>query len=45
MSNFALGKKDIDSDADWQAYVDAFKAMNLQTYLDTYQKAYDSRPR
>ena len=45
MSNFALGKKNIDSDSDWRAYLDAFKSMNLQTYLDTYQKAYDSRPK
>ncbi len=45
MANFATGKKNIDSDRDWQAYVDAFKRMNLQTYLDTYQKAYDSRPK
>ncbi|GAB3913133.1 sugar ABC transporter substrate-binding protein [Microlunatus endophyticus] len=45
MSNFALGKKNIDNDADWNAYVDSFKAMNLQSYLDIYQKAYDSRPK
>jgi hypothetical protein len=24
--------------------VDAFTSMNLKSYLDTYQKAYDSRP-
>lgn len=44
MSNFALGKKDIDNDRDWQSYVNAFNSMNLKSYLDTYQKAYDSRP-
>jgi putative aldouronate transport system substrate-binding protein len=45
MSNFALGKKDIDNDSDWKAYVDSFAAMNLQSYLDVYQKAYESRPK
>ncbi|HEY9293842.1 MAG TPA: hypothetical protein VIP98_21390 [Microlunatus sp.] len=45
MSQFALGKKNIDNDADWNAYVDAFKSMDLQGYLDIYQKAYDSRPK
>jgi putative aldouronate transport system substrate-binding protein len=45
MSQFALGKKDINNDADWQAYVDAFSAMDLQGYLDIYQRAYDSRPK
>ncbi|QGN34322.1 extracellular solute-binding protein [Microlunatus sp. Gsoil 973] len=45
MSNFALGKKNIDNDADWKAYADSFTAMNLQSYLDVYQKAYDSRPK
>lgn len=45
ISQFALGKKNINSDADWQAYVNGFKDMNLQAYLDIYQKAYDSRPR
>lgn len=45
MSDFALGKKNIDSDGDWNAYVDAFNRMNLKSYLDTYQKAYDSRPK
>lgn len=44
MSQFALGKKDIDNDADWQGYVDTFTNMNLQAYLDVYQKTYDSRP-
>ena len=44
MSQFALGKKDINNDGEWQAYLDAFQAMNLQAYLDIYQKAYDSRP-
>lgn len=45
MSNFALGKKDIESDGDWKAYVDQFDRMNLKSYLDIYQKAYDSRPK
>ncbi|QDP94612.1 hypothetical protein FOE78_00595 [Microlunatus elymi] len=45
MSQFALGKKNINSDADWNAYLDGFKQMNLQGYLDIYQKAYDSRPK
>jgi putative aldouronate transport system substrate-binding protein len=45
MSNFALGKKDIESDSDWQAYVGAFNGMNLKAYLDIYQKAYDTRPK
>lgn len=44
MSNFSLGKKNIDSDSDWNAYVDAFNRMNLKAYTDVYQKAYDSRP-
>ena len=45
MAEFALGKKDITNDADWNAYTDAFDAMNLKGYLDIYQKAYDSRPK
>jgi putative aldouronate transport system substrate-binding protein len=45
MSQFALGKKNINNDADWKAYTDAFTKMNLKGYLDIYQKAYDSRPK
>lgn len=44
MSQFALGQKDINNDADWKAYTDAFTAMNISAFLDIYQKAYDSRP-
>jgi putative aldouronate transport system substrate-binding protein len=44
MSQFSLGQKDIDDDADWQEYVDTFDAMNVPAYLDIFQKAYDSRP-
>jgi putative aldouronate transport system substrate-binding protein len=45
MAQFSLGQKDINSDGDWKAYADSFQAMNLQAYLDIYQKAYDTRPR
>jgi len=42
---FATGKKNVNNDSDWQAYVDAFTSMNLPTYLSVYQKAYDTRPK
>ena len=45
MAAFALGEKDINNDGEWQAYLDAFQAMNLQPYLDIHQQAYESRPR
>ncbi|MBA8795646.1 putative aldouronate transport system substrate-binding protein [Friedmanniella endophytica] len=45
LSNFSLGKKDPNNDADWQAYVAQFDAMKVQDYLDIYQKAYDTRPK
>lgn len=45
ISDFALGKKNIDSNTDWNAYTSQFNAMNLSAYLDVYQKAYDSRPK
>lgn len=45
LAKFALGELDPHDDADWQGYVDQFQAMNLQTYLDIQQKAYESRPK
>jgi len=44
LAKFSLGQLDPNNDADWNAYLDRFTAMNLQAYVDIYQKAYDSRP-
>ncbi|WP_069111090.1 hypothetical protein [Jiangella alba] len=44
ISEFSLGKKDPTNDRDWNEYVDTFESMNLDGYLEIYQRAYDSRP-
>ncbi len=44
MAKFATGALDIDSDTAWDDYVNQFNAIGLETYLDLYQKTYDSRP-
>jgi putative aldouronate transport system substrate-binding protein len=45
MAQFALGKLDPSNSGDWQKYVDTYNAMNLQNYLDIYQRAYDKAPK
>ncbi len=44
IARFSLGQSDINSDSDWEEYVEAFNAMNIQAYLDIYQRAHDERP-
>ncbi len=39
--DFISGNKDIDNDADWQAFVDGLYANDYQTLIDNYQTAYD----
>jgi hypothetical protein len=36
------GAKNIDNDADWQAYVDTIAQLGLEAYLATYQEALDT---
>jgi putative aldouronate transport system substrate-binding protein len=45
MAQFALGKLDPSNSGDWQKYLDTYNAMNLQNYLDIYQRAYDKAPK
>ncbi len=45
IAEFATGKRDINSDADWQNHLDTLGKMGLTGYLNLYQEAYDSRPR
>lgn len=37
---FVLGNLDIDSDADWQNYLDTLDSMGLSQYLETLEKFY-----
>ncbi|WP_045517147.1 extracellular solute-binding protein [Neobacillus niacini] len=39
MVQFVTGSKDIEKD--WDKYVDGFKALQVERYLEIYQKAYD----
>ncbi len=41
-AQFITGAKNIDNDADWQAYVDTITQMGLEAYLATYQEALDT---
>ncbi len=45
MASFALGKLDINDDAAWNDYTSKIDRMGIATYLQTYQAAYDSRPK
>ncbi|WP_199617385.1 type 2 periplasmic-binding domain-containing protein [Paenibacillus alkalitolerans] len=41
MAQFILGTKDIEKD--WDAYVKGFDGLNLQTYIDIYQRAIEKK--
>lgn len=45
LANFAIGKLDINDDAAWNDYTSKIDKMGIATYLQTYQAAYDSRPK
>lgn len=38
---FITGVKDIDSDADWEAYLADVEAVGISQLLEVYQTAYD----
>lgn len=38
---FITGEKDPNSDADWQSWLDACEEIDLQTYIDASQSAYE----
>lgn len=40
-SEFLTGVKDINSDADWNSYLDTCKALGSETLTEVYQSAYD----
>ncbi|MGW4966509.1 hypothetical protein ACWEPL_55600 [Nonomuraea sp. NPDC004186] len=40
---FVTGKKNIDSDQDWTAYLDGLNGLGLQRYLQIQQQAYDAQ--
>ena len=35
------GQKDINSDADWNEYVNGFSGMRLDRYMEIYRKGYE----
>jgi putative aldouronate transport system substrate-binding protein len=45
LAEFALGKRNIDSDSDWASYTGALKKMGVSELVGNYQKAYEGRPR
>ncbi len=40
---FVTGKKNIDSDQDWAAYLEGLNGLGLQRYLQIQQQAYDAQ--
>jgi hypothetical protein len=40
---FVTGKKNIDSDEDWAAYLEGLNGLGLPRYLQIQQQAYDAR--
>ncbi|MFI6738941.1 hypothetical protein ACIBI9_38965 [Nonomuraea sp. NPDC050451] len=40
---FVTGKKNIDSDQDWTAYLEGLNGLGLQRYLQIQQQAYDAQ--
>ena len=40
---FITGSLDINSDADWKAYVDSLESIGMPKPIETYQTAYDRR--
>jgi len=45
LASFSIGKLDINDDAAWNDYTSKIDKMGIATYLQTYQAAYDSRPK
>jgi len=45
LANFSIGKLDINDDAVWADYKSKIDKIGLAQYLQTYQQAYDSRPK
>ncbi len=45
LASFSIGKLDIHSDAAWADYTSKIDKMGIATYLQTYQAAYDARPK
>jgi putative aldouronate transport system substrate-binding protein len=45
LANFAIGKLDINDDAAWADYTGKIDKIGLEQYLQTYQQAYDDRPK
>jgi putative aldouronate transport system substrate-binding protein len=45
LANFALGKLDINDDAVWADYKSKIDKIGLAQYIQTYQQAYDNRPK
>ena len=41
---FVIGQNDIDSDADWEAYIAALQQAGLAEYERVYQAAWDRAP-
>ena len=41
IAQFIVGDLDINSDADWQGYLDTLDRLELDTYLEIEQRTYD----
>ena len=41
IAQFIVGDLDINSDADWQEYLDTLDRLELDTYLEIEQRTYD----
>jgi putative aldouronate transport system substrate-binding protein len=44
ITQFIIGGMDINSDDDWQAYLDGLEGFEVSTYLDILQRNYDVSP-
>ncbi|MFC7621594.1 hypothetical protein [Microlunatus sp. GCM10028923] len=44
-AEFSLGRRRVDDEADWQAYLDQLAGIGVQDYVDLHQRAYETRPR
>ena len=40
INEFVLGVRDIDSDADWQAYINTLEAMGYERYIEVAEEYY-----
>lgn len=43
IAKFVLGRSDVNSDGDWNGYLNSFKQQGLDQYLKLYQDAYDHK--